>query len=88
MARGKRFWTEFLCNVRVNFKVFVQERGGKVLVFGMALGLLAFQMDDHIVVQHHAAPKTRDSSLARVTLTFRCLGPDASAVMYGRLTSV
>ncbi|CRR39629.1 hypothetical protein PAERUG_E15_London_28_01_14_08984 [Pseudomonas aeruginosa] len=31
---------------------------------------------------------TRDSSLARETLTFRCFGPLASAVTYGRLTSV
>ena len=31
---------------------------------------------------------TSDSSLARVSLMFRCLGPEASAVMYGRLTSV
>ena len=31
---------------------------------------------------------TSDSSLARVSLTFRCFGPLASAVMYGRLTSV
>ena len=31
---------------------------------------------------------TSDSSLARVSLTFRCFGPEASAVMYGRLTSV
>ena len=31
---------------------------------------------------------TRLSSLARVSLMFRCFGPEASAVMYGRLTSV
>ncbi|MCG3203322.1 MAG: hypothetical protein NFCOHLIN_03274 [Gammaproteobacteria bacterium] len=31
---------------------------------------------------------TSDSSLARVIFTFRCFGPLASAVMYGRLTSV
>ncbi len=31
---------------------------------------------------------TRLSNLARVTLTARCLGPDWSAVMYGRLISV
>ena len=31
---------------------------------------------------------TRLSSLARVSLMLRCLGPDASAVMYGRFTSV
>ena len=31
---------------------------------------------------------TRDSSLARVTFTTRCLGPVLSAVMYGRFTSV
>ena len=31
---------------------------------------------------------TRLSSLARVIFTARCLGPEASAVMYGRLTSV
>ncbi len=31
---------------------------------------------------------TSDSSLARVSLMFRCLGPEASAVMYGRFTSV
>ena len=31
---------------------------------------------------------TRDSSLERVSLTTRCFGPLASAVIYGRLTSV
>ena len=31
---------------------------------------------------------TSDSSFARVSLMLRCLGPDASAVMYGRLMSV
>ncbi len=31
---------------------------------------------------------TSASSLARVSLMFRCFGPDASAVTYGRLTSV
>ena len=31
---------------------------------------------------------TSDSSFARVTLTFMCLGPVASAVTYGKLTSV
>ena len=31
---------------------------------------------------------TKLSSLDRVILTARCLGPEASAVMYGRLTSV
>ena len=31
---------------------------------------------------------TRDSNLARVTLMFMCLGPEPSAVMYGKLTSV
>ena len=31
---------------------------------------------------------TSDSSLARVSLMFRCFGPLASAVMYGRLISV
>ncbi|MDT4886016.1 hypothetical protein FQZ97_1223210 [compost metagenome] len=31
---------------------------------------------------------TRLSSLARVSLMFRCFGPEASAVMYGRLMSV
>ena len=31
---------------------------------------------------------TRSSSLARVSVTTRCLGPVASAVMYGRLISV
>ena len=32
--------------------------------------------------------ETSDSSLERVSLTLRCLGPEASAVMKGRLTSV
>mmetsp|Transcript_15047 Transcript_15047/g.25764 ORF Transcript_15047/g.25764 Transcript_15047/m.25764 type:complete len:224 (+) Transcript_15047:817-1488(+) len=31
---------------------------------------------------------TRDSSLARLSFTFMCFGPDASAVMNGRLMSV
>ena len=31
---------------------------------------------------------TKDSNLARVILIAMCLGPDASAVIYGRLTSV
>ena len=31
---------------------------------------------------------TSDSSLARVSFMFKCLGPAASAVMYGRLISV
>ncbi len=31
---------------------------------------------------------TSASSFARVSLMFRCFGPDASAVMYGRLMSV
>ena len=31
---------------------------------------------------------TRASNLARVTVTLRCFGPVASAVMYGRLISV
>ena len=31
---------------------------------------------------------TNDSNLALVILIIRCLGPDASAVMYGRLISV
>ncbi len=31
---------------------------------------------------------TSDSSFARVSLMLRCLGPEASAVMYGRLMSV
>ena len=31
---------------------------------------------------------TSDSSLARVSFMFRCFGPAASAVMYGRLISV
>ena len=31
---------------------------------------------------------TRDSSFARVSFMFRCFGPLASAVMYGRFTSV
>ncbi len=33
-------------------------------------------------------PSTKASSLARVSLMFRCLGPPASAVIKGRLTSV
>jgi hypothetical protein len=32
--------------------------------------------------------RTRSSSLARVRVTTRCFGPDASAVTYGRLISV
>ena len=31
---------------------------------------------------------TRDSNFARVNLIFKCLGPVASAVIYGRFTSV
>ena len=31
---------------------------------------------------------TNDSNLARVILIAKCLGPDASAVMYGKFTSV
>ena len=31
---------------------------------------------------------TNDSNLARVTLMFKCFGPDASAVIYGKLISV
>ena len=42
----------------------------------------------HGSIVRSISSSTSASSLARVSLMFRCFGPDASAVMYGRLMSV
>ena len=53
-----------------------------------ALSPASFKAAWHGAIVRLTRSSTKDSNLARVSFTFKCFGPEASAVMNGKFTSV